>query len=261
MHIEGVKRIVNIRGGITEVKRSSPLTARMVSWVSMLVTEAPQFPTQDDLGSGHGIISIPQWNQPNSTISDTSQKTLEDLEVDLVMVDILARLRNIFHHPQLSNLTSTELLDLTCFVVHRLLLLPPFSAGNPKQIAMSECLRYGLALYMLILHGTTYYSHASLANTMIGQLVVHFKTLAWANNVPNSFRLWIVSVGMAATNITVQSQWFFDQACAAIVALSLSCWEDVLEHLGSVLWMKTQQGDLFRRKWEEVFVATTIVKV
>lgn len=31
-HIDGVKEMVAIRGGIDEVKRSSPLTARMVSW-------------------------------------------------------------------------------------------------------------------------------------------------------------------------------------------------------------------------------------
>lgn len=31
-HIDGVKRMVTFRGGINEVKRRSPLTARMVSW-------------------------------------------------------------------------------------------------------------------------------------------------------------------------------------------------------------------------------------
>lgn len=32
MHIDGVKRMVGIRGGIDELKQRSPLTARMVSW-------------------------------------------------------------------------------------------------------------------------------------------------------------------------------------------------------------------------------------
>jgi hypothetical protein len=32
MHIEGVKQLVGIRGGIGEVKRTSPLTARMIAW-------------------------------------------------------------------------------------------------------------------------------------------------------------------------------------------------------------------------------------
>ena len=32
MHVEGVKRLVDMRGGINAVKQTSPLTARMVSW-------------------------------------------------------------------------------------------------------------------------------------------------------------------------------------------------------------------------------------
>ena len=32
MHINGVKRMVLARGGLHEVKRTSPLTARMVAW-------------------------------------------------------------------------------------------------------------------------------------------------------------------------------------------------------------------------------------
>jgi len=32
MHIDAVKQMVKVRGGILKVKQSSPLTARMVSW-------------------------------------------------------------------------------------------------------------------------------------------------------------------------------------------------------------------------------------
>lgn len=32
MHIDAVKRMVQVRGGISKVKQSSPLTARMVTW-------------------------------------------------------------------------------------------------------------------------------------------------------------------------------------------------------------------------------------
>lgn len=32
MHIDGIKSIIGLRGGIEQVKNSSPLTARMVTW-------------------------------------------------------------------------------------------------------------------------------------------------------------------------------------------------------------------------------------
>jgi hypothetical protein len=31
-HVEGVKRLVSLRGGISSVRQTSPLTARMISW-------------------------------------------------------------------------------------------------------------------------------------------------------------------------------------------------------------------------------------
>jgi hypothetical protein len=32
MHIDGIKSMVRMRGGIQQVKEASPLTARMVAW-------------------------------------------------------------------------------------------------------------------------------------------------------------------------------------------------------------------------------------
>ena len=32
MHVDGVKKLVEMRGGINSVRQTSPLTARMVSW-------------------------------------------------------------------------------------------------------------------------------------------------------------------------------------------------------------------------------------
>ena len=37
MHINGVRRMVNVRGGIQEVKKTSPITARMVPWQENLL--------------------------------------------------------------------------------------------------------------------------------------------------------------------------------------------------------------------------------
>ncbi|KAL4915244.1 hypothetical protein BDW62DRAFT_203844 [Aspergillus aurantiobrunneus] len=70
MHVDGVKKLVSIRGGINSVRQTSPLTARMVSWVSMIVTGRPQFSTQDDLGSGDGIPLVPEWQLDMKLVDD-----------------------------------------------------------------------------------------------------------------------------------------------------------------------------------------------
>ncbi|PTB65062.1 hypothetical protein BBK36DRAFT_1121534 [Trichoderma citrinoviride] len=276
MHIEGVKRLVSIRGGIDELKRRSPLTARMVSWVSMLVMESPQFPTKDDAGDGDGISAIPQWQLASADAEgqhETLDTSLDTLKITPPMINILSRLRRILHLTWHSSLDNTQLHDLTCFVVHRLLLLPPLTDTNadadtnPVQLAASECLRYAIALYMLIIHGTTYYSHAGLANAILRQLRYHLVVLQAAavasttDYIHGPLDIWVISVGMVATasnGLERDHEWFMDQACASAAALGLSKWDDVVSHLQVILWARMPQEELFRQEWERAFVKMSV---
>ncbi|KAL6406993.1 hypothetical protein AUP68_09814 [Ilyonectria robusta] len=251
MHIDGVKRMVSVRGGINDLKSTSPLTARMVSWVSMLVTGTPQFQTQDDFGFGNGIGPILQWQ----LASTPSEKIFDDLDIDPAVLDILIRLRNILHQPQLSRLTTTELHDLTCFVVHKLLLLPPLSPAMPKRAAISECLRYAMTLYMLAIHGTTYYSHAALASVIVFQLKSHLTTLAGTDYIYGPLGIWVLSIGMAATIGTMDHQCFKELAGSAATSVGLHSWEDILVRLESILWMRTRRDEVFRQGWEEILTS------
>ncbi|KAH7131341.1 hypothetical protein EDB81DRAFT_808390 [Dactylonectria macrodidyma] len=251
MHIDGVKQMVSVRGGINQLKSTSPLTARMVSWVSMLVTGAPQFSTQDDFGFGDGIGQTLQWRLALTPL----ENTFDDYGIDPIIVDTLTRLRNIFHQPQLYQLTNTELHDLVCFVMHKLLQLPPLARDVPQQAAISECLRYAMALFMLMVHGTTYYSHAALASIIVSQLKVHITALADTDYVYDSLGIWVLSVGMVATIGTVDHQWFKSQARMAVIALGLCTWADILIRLKSILWLRTPHEELCQKYWEEILTS------
>ncbi|KAJ3550272.1 hypothetical protein NM208_g61 [Fusarium decemcellulare] len=255
-HIEGVKRMVGVRGGINQVRLTSPLTARMIAWVSMLVTRAPQFPTQDDFGLGDGVGPIFQWLLVPTDL-DPEDEAVFALDIDTALADILIRLRRLFHTPEDPSLSTTDLHDLTCFVVHRLLLLGPLVSENLTHSATSESLRHALALYMLIIHGTTYYSHADLANAIILQLRSHLTVSTRTGSIHGPLEIWILSVGLVSTTIAADRQWFADKAATAAKALNLHTWEDVLACLKTVLWLETQRGGMFRQQWAEIFTAMT----
>lgn len=180
------------------------------------------------------------------------EENLNNLAIDPAVRSILSRLRNIFHQPQLSCLTTTELHDLTCFVVHKLLLLSPPSLAHPIQSAASECLRYALVLYMLAIHGTTYYSQHHLVNTILLQLKGHYVALVQDNYTHGSLKIWTSSIATMATINPSDRQWFMDQARAAAISLGLHTWEDVLPHLDNILWVRTQHEAGFRKSWEEI---------
>ncbi len=94
-------------------------------------------------------------------------EALDALDIDPAIRDIFARFRSIVHQEYLSRLTNAELDDLACFAVRQA--AASASAASRQLHSISDVRRpsrLGLALYLLILHGTTYYSHADLANTI-----------------------------------------------------------------------------------------------
>ena len=113
-----------------------------------------------------------------------------------------------------------------------------------------------MVLYMMILHGTTYYSHMDLANALILRLKENLLLLASTNYPHDPLETWIVSVAMAATVGNTEYKWFMDRAYTVRLALDLQAWEDVLAQLESVLWVSTDHEKDFREAWEEVLLIT-----
>jgi hypothetical protein len=216
----------------------------------------PQFPAKDDFGNGDGISPIPQWQLVAADI-EAPGRIFDDLHINPALSSILSHLKTIFQDPRHSNLTNTALHDLTCYVIHRLLLLPPLIDENPMQSAASECLRYAAALYMLIIHGTTYYSHAGLAHILILQLRYHLTVLAGTSYMHEPHIIWALFTGMVSTVGGEGHQWFLNEISAAAEALDLKSWEDVLVRLQSILWIRVPQEELFRQTWNEIFEVAT----
>lgn len=215
----------------------------------MLVMGAPQFPVQDDPGSGCGILPIPQW-QLASADPNFEESPLEYTNIDPGIRDILSRLRIIFRQSETSRLEVWELHDLTCFVLHKVLSLPLSPSTNLKLRSVSECVRYAISLYMLGIHGITYYSHVALASAIITQLKEHLQTTQ-ISYLHGPHRIWVLSVCIVATASTPDHQWFIERAYTAAVSLGLRVWEDILSLMKSVLWMEGRE-DIFRQQWDGI---------
>lgn len=216
----------------------------------MLVTGAPQFPTQDDTGHGNGIDPTAQWQLVSKTAETPGLIFCND-DLDPAMSMILLRLRTIFYQQRQRPLTSTDLHDLTLFVIHKLLLLPPFLPTASRRSLTSECLRYAMVLYMLVIHGTTYYSLQVITTTTLSKLDAHMTALAeFSDQVPSALRLWIAIVSMAARSGAADSDLHEPQARQAAKEMGLKSWDDVASNLESVLWMDTPQDRLFQHVWE-----------
>ncbi|KAF3007699.1 hypothetical protein E8E13_009441 [Curvularia kusanoi] len=256
LHIDGVKRLVQLRGGINKVKSQSPLTARMIAWVCMVVTQTPQFLTQADHSSDDGIAPISQWHEATHNVHDQTPTILHIPFLDPDISDILCRLHNLFDSTQYT-LSSTDLHDLTCYVVHRLLQWSPETQvdGLQRNLPLSGIIRHALILYMLIVHGPTYFSHARLQYAITLKLQAQMEH-TWRNILVDhgSLALWLVSVGMVASEGTPEEQWFIEQARLATVTLNLDLPDEVMCHLQHVVWLNSPIAtSMFKRKWLNIW--------
>ncbi|KAJ5975472.1 hypothetical protein N7481_009179 [Penicillium waksmanii] len=241
MHIEGVKRLVTLRGGINSVRQTSPLTARMITWVSMLIMGHPQFGTQDDFGIGDGIPPIPEWQiEPTFVYNDLDENL--DMEGGDEVMNVFVRLRSVFQRANRGPFPNTQLHDLTCFVVHRLL-ISTAGASISELSPTAECIRYAIILYLFIVQGPIYYPHEVMVNVMVAKLIENLEQRSHKSHEPASLDFWLIAVGMVASTGTSQYEWLSKQATTIAGSLHIESAQEVLDRIKSVLWLDKPQSE------------------
>jgi multisubunit Na+/H+ antiporter MnhF subunit len=218
----------------------------------MLIMGHPQFETQNDFGIGDGIPPIPEW-QLESTANGTDNFDLSGIEIDFTVLNVFIRLRNVFQQARQTPFSTTQIHDLTCFVVHRLLLS---ASDNTTSLMspMTECIRCAIILYMFIVQGPTYYSHAVISNTIVIRFVEHLKYLALTTRVHDSLDVWLVTIGMVASTGTANHKVFMERARVIAASLQLENFHETLMHIRNVLWLETAQSEgVFQPHWDAVF--------
>ena len=224
----------------------------------MLIMGHPQFPTQNDAGIGDGIPPISEWQLDPATLNDDLPE-LNNVNLDYEVRNVLIRLQNAFQRAQQIPFPTTRLHDLTCFVVHRLLLSAPDTTNDePLLSPINECIRYAIILYMFIIQGPTYYSHAVIFNTILTQFMEQLKQLQLTAQMYDSVDVWLLSVGMVASTGTLHYQWLLEKAQGVAASLPLENWNNVLTRIKDVLWLDTLQAEcIFRSHWDAILSPST----
>ena len=209
----------------------------------MLIMGIPQFGTQDDEGFGDGISPIPEWQIEQTT--DLTDVPLAGIDVEPMVWNIFARLYNIFRRAKRIPLPPTRLHDLTCFVVHRLLPLPASPAESGSIV--SDCIRCAIILYMLILQGPTYYTHASLLHKITSRLRLNLSDCA----ISAPLNLWLVAIGLVASHGTSYYALFQAKVRSLSTSLGLETWEVSSVHIKRILWLDAPHIEsIFQSHWD-----------
>lgn len=216
----------------------------------MLILGHPQFPVQDDGGMGEGIPPIPEWLLCSTAKEDDTISELNWVIDDDIVRTGLVRLRYIFRRAEGEPFSGTKLHDLALFVTHRLLLAVP-NAHDSSSSPVTECIRYALILYMFVIQGPTYYSHAVILNSIVTQFIEQLELVEFTPHVYDSFDVWLLTIGMVASAGTPNYSRFTQRTREVCAYLQLSDFHDALAYMKNICWLGGQQGeDLLRPHWD-----------
>lgn len=213
----------------------------------------PQFSTQEDTGRGNGLKPIPEWHCDDAVIRSNFLGHL-DIDIDSDVGNVLVRLRSVFRRTQQTGLPTPRLHDLACFVIHRLLLTAPGPDVRQTSSSITECLRYAVVLYMFIIHGPTYYSHAVIMSSTFTRFLENFQGLQETPDLDASCHIWLLSIALVASSSHANCQWISKRATNVAHSLKLGTWDDVLVYNRDFLWLETHRAEVvFRSPWDLVF--------
>jgi hypothetical protein len=146
-------------------------------------------------------------------------------------------------------------------VLHKLLAWSPQAeqSSSPESVTTSQCVRYAVVIYMLMIHGPAYFSHKYLQATLVSQLQGHLGGILDSLTVCHRpLAVWMLLVGVVASYGTSEYYWFTTQVKILVELLQLYDWEDVVSCLEEVLWFKTKRAErLFQSRWEEMWAMNT----
>lgn len=219
----------------------------------MVIMGQPQFETQNDLGIGDGIPPIPEWQLEPAD----NNKLDNELPIDPTVSNVFNRLRNVFHRARTIPFSSTQLHDLTCFVIHRLLApTDPLSSYEPT----SECIRFAIILYMLTIHGPSYYPHAMMLNTIVARFKEQLERRDYSAYSSDSIDIWFCSIGLVASSGSDDYQWFVEEARQKADSLGLQSCEEAMARTRSILWLESSYGEeIFSPHWDAVLTQGVFV--
>jgi hypothetical protein len=152
MHLEGLKRVVDLRGGLDSIRNTNPMAANHVFWCSMVsVSEPSLLPFR--YGDAQKDMN---WMFEPETMTllthDGGQTNLREFGVDIVTANILhevQRLSNLYTSTlPLDAQEAIKILSALCSVLERLLELSKMPSNDSPIPGLSQSCRLAGCLHV-----------------------------------------------------------------------------------------------------------------
>ena len=251
MHIDGLKRMIIVRGGLGAIRRSNAMVANIV--FCMFIAADEGFPTIDlEINEGK-----PQWYLESLPL--VKQRRYLDLEACGVAPEFAAVMEDVRLLAQCyqtaDDTESAEhylsVLSFLCSSMQRMVSLPPPQVEEVDSYYITEACRSAMMVHVF----SQWCGHQPNPSIMVSSaqhtLKTNLKYLLCPGTV-NPLLLWLLSTGAVAAVGAPERAWYVGHLAAMTIELEIQNWEDLRDRLKQVIWHERQDEGTHKMVWDDL---------
>ncbi|KAH8597086.1 fungal-specific transcription factor domain-containing protein [Bisporella sp. PMI_857] len=256
MHVEGLKRMVRLRGGLSQVRASSPAAATVVFWFTFIITGEPQFPDEYE----NTLLDPTPLPDPLST---SHQLDFADFIEDRVTLNVLQEARQYMLDFEQNSRNSQSIRfaipkaiaihSKNSWLAQRLLHKP--SPGTIIE-PMAACCRYAACMFLFFLFEHHYPDPTLVLNSLLHKLKSSLDEILPCSGKEHTLVLWLLTVaGVTAEKLPAERDWAVGYLVESAAELGLRTWDDMRAVLAIVIWVDGIEESRFCRLWDDALSA------
>ncbi|KAL9066788.1 MAG: hypothetical protein Q9157_007027, partial [Trypethelium eluteriae] len=251
MHMDGLNRMIIVRGGLNAIRKSNAMVANIVFCMFIAADEA--FPTLD-LESQQ---ETPGWYLESLPLVEQREYLdLEDCGVASEFASVMKGIRLLAQCYQTADDTDSaehylSVLSFLCSSMQRIVSLPPPQSEDVDVYHVTEACRSAMVVHVF----SQWCGHQPDPSIMVSaaqhNLKSHLKQLL-GPGANNPLFLWLLSAGAVAAVGAPERAWFVGHLAAIVDDLGIQSWVEIRDQLKRVIWHEHQDEDSHKRVWEDL---------
>ncbi|TKA74133.1 hypothetical protein B0A55_06832 [Friedmanniomyces simplex] len=257
MHLEGLKRVVELRGGLDAIRATNSMAANVVFWCAMVSINEPMLLP---VSYGDNDKDVDWLNNPdtaNLLTHDGSEKDLREFGVDVPTANILHEVQRLSRtYTATVNYGAPEeaatILSYLCSVLERLLQMSRSPAKDSPIPSLSQSCRLAGCLHVFTPMSGYFPDPTLMLHQLVRDLKSSLTHMIRAVGTRSHLLLWLLSVGGITAHKMPERGWFVGHLVVVITDLGILNWPAMRRHLIQLAFHDNFCDENFGLLWKEV---------
>ncbi|KAK3675949.1 hypothetical protein LTR78_004141 [Recurvomyces mirabilis] len=257
-HMAGLKRVVELRGGLDAIRASNSMVANLVFWIMMVSINEPMLLplTYGDLDRDFGWLTNP--TTATLLTHDGGEKDLREFGVDTATANVLHEVQRLSrNYSSIVNFgtpnEATKVLSGLCSVLEKLLQMSRFSSNDSPIPGLSQSCRLAGCLHVFTPLSGYFPDPTLMLHTLVRDLKSSLTHLIGAVGTKSHLLLWLLFVGgNTAHSMMPERSWFVGHLVVVVTDLRIRTWQEVRQYLVQLAFHDNFCDITFGKLWDEV---------